>query len=81
MHFHFPKPLHGWRAPLVEGGVVLLGVLLALRAHQLMDAPTNRKATQRSQRGAPSLESVSSAENNLDAVRLGFLKHDTWSPE
>ena len=42
---------------------------------------TNRKPTQHSQRGAPLLETVSSAENNLVAVRLGFLKNSTWSPE
>lgn len=42
---------------------------------------TNRKPTQRSQRDAASLESVSLAKNNLVAGRLGFLKHNTWSPE
>ena len=37
MHFQFPKPLHGWRALLGEVGVVLLGVLLALGAQQLVE--------------------------------------------
>jgi hypothetical protein len=30
MHFHLPKPLHGWRAFLGEVGVIVLGVLIAL---------------------------------------------------
>ena len=36
MQFHLPKPLHGWRSFLGEVGVVLLGVLLALGAQQLI---------------------------------------------
>jgi hypothetical protein len=36
MHFHLPKPLHGWREFAGEVGVVLLGVLLALGAQQLV---------------------------------------------
>lgn len=30
MHFHLPKPLHGWRAFIGEVGVIVLGVLIAL---------------------------------------------------
>jgi hypothetical protein len=37
MHFHLPKPLHGWRAFIGEVGVVVLGVLLALGAGQVVD--------------------------------------------
>jgi hypothetical protein len=36
MHFHLPKPLHGWRVFIGEVGVVVLGVLLALAAQQLV---------------------------------------------
>lgn len=36
MQFHFPQPLHGWREFAGEVGVVLLGVLLALGAQQLL---------------------------------------------
>jgi hypothetical protein len=38
MHFHLPKPLHGWRAFAGEVGVVVLGVLIALTANALVDA-------------------------------------------
>jgi hypothetical protein len=37
MHFHLPKPLHGWRAFAGEVGIIVLGVLIALGAEQLVD--------------------------------------------
>jgi hypothetical protein len=36
MHVSLPKPLHGWREFAGEVGVVLLGVMLALGAQQLV---------------------------------------------
>jgi hypothetical protein len=36
MHVHFPKPLHGWRAYVGEVGIIVLGVLIALGAEQLV---------------------------------------------
>jgi hypothetical protein len=30
MHFHLPKPLHGWRAFAGEVGIIVVGVLIAL---------------------------------------------------
>jgi hypothetical protein len=36
MNFHLPKPLHGWREFAGEVGVVVLGILLALGAQQLV---------------------------------------------
>src|SRR5262249_51416529 len=38
MHFHLPKPLHGWRAFFGEVGIIVLGVLIALSAEQAIDA-------------------------------------------
>lgn len=38
MHFHLPKPLHGWRAFAGEVGIIVLGVLIALSLDQLVDA-------------------------------------------
>jgi hypothetical protein len=32
MHFHLPKPLHGWREFAGEVGIIVLGVLIALTA-------------------------------------------------
>ncbi len=36
MHFHLPKPLHGWREFLGEVGIIVVGVLIALAAEQLV---------------------------------------------
>ena len=38
MHFHLPKPLHGWREFSGEVGVIVLGVLIALSAEQMVEA-------------------------------------------
>jgi hypothetical protein len=36
-HVHLPKPLHGWRQFFGEIGVVVLGVLIALGAEQIIE--------------------------------------------
>jgi hypothetical protein len=36
MHVHLPKPLHGWRALVGEIGIIVVGVLIALSAEQLV---------------------------------------------
>ncbi len=46
MHFHLPKPLHGWRSFAGEVGVVVLGVLIALFAQQLVQSFNDRSAAQ-----------------------------------
>jgi hypothetical protein len=38
MHFHLPKPLHGWRALVGEIGIIVVGVLIALSAEQLVQS-------------------------------------------
>lgn len=49
-HFHIPKPLHGWRAFAGEVGVIVLGVLIALTAEQLVqqwhESANDREAKQ-----------------------------------
>jgi hypothetical protein len=37
MHFHLPKPLHGWRAFAGEVGIIVIGVLIALGAQQVVE--------------------------------------------
>lgn len=37
MHFHVPKPLHGWRAFVGEVGIIVVGVLIALGAEQVAE--------------------------------------------
>lgn len=36
MHIHLPKPLHGWRALIGEVGIIVIGVLIALGAEQVV---------------------------------------------
>ena len=38
MHLHLPKPMHGWRAFVGEVGIIVIGVLIALGAEQLVEA-------------------------------------------
>ena len=38
MHFHLPRPLHGWREFAGEVGIIVLGVLIALGAEQVVEA-------------------------------------------
>src|SRR5947199_153143 len=38
MHFHLPKPLHGWRALAGEVGIIVVGVLIALSAEQAVES-------------------------------------------
>jgi hypothetical protein len=42
MHFHLPKPLHGWRAFAGEVGIIVIGVLIALSAEQFAEYLHNR---------------------------------------
>jgi hypothetical protein len=37
MLFHLPKPLHGWRAFAGEVGIIVIGVLIALGAEQVVE--------------------------------------------
>src|SRR3954471_20407124 len=37
MHFHLPKPLHGWREFAGEVGIIVMGVLIALGAEQVVE--------------------------------------------
>ncbi|HEX3422584.1 MAG TPA: hypothetical protein VHS33_04180 [Sphingomicrobium sp.] len=42
MHFHLPKPLHGWREFAGEVGIIVIGVLIALSFEQLAVTIQNR---------------------------------------
>ena len=43
MQFHLPKPLHGWREFAGEVGIIVIGVLIALGAQQLVEAANWRR--------------------------------------
>jgi hypothetical protein len=38
IHFHLPKPLHGWREFAGEVGIIVVGVLIALSAEQWVES-------------------------------------------
>ena len=44
MRFLLPKPIHGWRMFAGEVGIIVIGVLIALGAQQVME---NRAARRR----------------------------------
>ena len=37
MHFHLPKPIHGWRQFFGEVGIIVVGVLIALGGEQIVE--------------------------------------------
>lgn len=43
MHFHLPKPLHGWREFAGEVGIIVIGVLIALGAEQIVEGLHSRQ--------------------------------------
>lgn len=42
MHFHLPKPLHGWREFAGEVGIIVIGILIALALEQVVQAGHER---------------------------------------
>jgi hypothetical protein len=47
MEIHKPKPWHGWREFLKEYGIIVLGVLTALAAEQVVEAIHHREVVRR----------------------------------
>ncbi len=43
MHFHLPKPLHGWREFAGEVGIIVVGVLIALAGEQIVESINAQK--------------------------------------
>lgn len=46
MHFHLPKPLHGWREFVGEVAIIVIGVLIALLAEQTVRTLNDRSAAE-----------------------------------
>jgi hypothetical protein len=63
LHFHLPKPLHGWREFAGEVGIIVVGVLIALAAQQLVE-DLNQRSDAREAR-----ESIQ-AELEINMARL-----------
>jgi len=62
MHFHLPKPLHGWRAFAGEVGIIVVGVLIALAFEQV----------------AQSIHDSLVADHARDAVRAEAQENLWW---
>jgi hypothetical protein len=69
MHFHLPKPLHGWRDFLGEVGIIVVGVLIALAAEQIVESIHWREQM----RGTRN-ELYDEARGNLTAARWRQLQ-------
>jgi hypothetical protein len=46
VHFHLPKPLHGWREFVGEVGVIVIGILIALGGEQIVEKLHERVVAQ-----------------------------------
>jgi hypothetical protein len=62
MHFHLPKPLHGWREFAGEVGIIVVGVLIALAFEQV----------------AQSIHDRSMADQARDAIRAEVRENLWW---
>jgi hypothetical protein len=65
MHFHLPKPLHGWREFAGEVGIIVVGVLIALAAEQVVEEIRWRGETSAARDAL-----LSDARNNIDAANF-----------
>jgi hypothetical protein len=89
MHFHLPKPLHGWREFAGEVGIIVIGVLIALGAEQVVESILWRhKVEQAEVRLRADLTDDTSfasqyeiltpcANAYLDRMQTDLLKHDS----
>lgn len=65
MHFHLPKSLHGWRAFAGEIAIIVIGVLIALGAQQLVENRNDRTR----------------ADDAMAALRREVAEHDFTASE
>ncbi len=71
MHFHLPKPLHGWREFAGEVGIIVLGVLIALGAEQVVEGVRDR---------AQVGQSEESLKNNFERFVTFTAELDAYAP-
>jgi hypothetical protein len=65
MQFHLPKPLHGWRALFGEVGIIVIGVLIALGAEQVVEGVHERNVAEETRRAV-----TQEIDTNLAALYL-----------
>ena len=85
MHFHLPKPLHGWREFAGEVGIIVIGVLIALGAEQVVESVhwSHEVEAQRLSLNAEAqdnLGSVARRQTQQSCVdrRLGEIRISAW---
>ena len=70
MHFHLPKPLHGWREFVGEVGIIVVGVLIALGAEQVVETVhMHRQAADANRRIRAEIGDASALE--IERVAIG----------
>lgn len=79
MHFHLPKPLHGWRVFAGEVGIIVLGVLIALGAEQAVEAAHHRYQVREmtDKLHAESVENRSALDLDVTGLRQSQASVDT----
>lgn len=92
MHVHLPKPLHGWREFAGEVGIIVVGVLIALGAEQVVETIhwRNELAAERAsllQEASDSLSGVRArqaqqqcVDHRLAEVQLLLERHHRGEP-
>ena len=88
MQFHLPKPIHGWREFAGEVGIIVIGVLIALGAQQVVEAANWRDKVASAKRSIDfeindqldySQEVINFASCTgpfINALELAILRHD-----
>ena len=87
MHFHLPKPLHGWREFAGEVGIIVIGVLIALGAQQVVEVvhwrtetATLRENLHREIRGDQSNAALRVMISGCIRQRIGRLESELIRP-
>jgi hypothetical protein len=92
MHFHLPQPLHGWREFAGEVGIIVIGVLIALAAEQMVETIHWRQTINAERKaldgdvegmwGAMSARVVvqQCVDRRLDDLGLVFARHQRGQP-
>jgi hypothetical protein len=70
MQFHVPKPLHGWRQLLGEVGIIVVGVLIALAAQQLVETVQEHRDAADAERRIR-LELAASSAVEIERLAIG----------
>ena len=70
MRFHLPKPMHGWREFAGEVGIIVVGVLIALAAEEML---TDLNWHQKAERGEAALkrEAKESSTYFVEQITVG----------